>query len=179
MGSRGHQLSAIMITPGHLTLRLIICALSLLPAPAMARESLGVFGSWGAFRDTDIPRCHAIAIAEPSTSRRDFEPTASIGTWPRAAARNQLHLRLSRKTAPAARITLILGTQRFALVGSGGNAWAADRRMDAAITAAMRSAGKMIVSATDDRGNRFSNIYDLTGVATAMDAATMGCARLR
>jgi hypothetical protein len=151
--------------------------LALLPSPALARESLGIFGSWGAFRDKD--RCHAIAMAEPSTMRRDFEPTASIGTWPRQAVRNQLHIRLSRRTAPDTRITLILGAERFALTGGSGNAWAADKRMDAAITAAMRSAGKMIVSATDDRGNRFSNTYDLAGVATAMDAATMGCARVR
>jgi hypothetical protein len=151
--------------------------LALLPAPAMARESLGIFGSWGAFRDKD--RCHAIAMAEPSTMRRDFEPTASIGTWPRQALRNQLHIRLSRRTAPSSSITLILGAERFALTGGGGNAWATDKRMDAAITAAMRSAGQMIVSATDDRGNRFSNTFDLTGVATAMDAATIGCARMR
>lgn len=160
-------------------LRCLVLVLALLPAPALARESLGMFGSWGAFRDAATPRCHAIAMAEPSTLRRDFEPYASIGTWPRAAVRNQLHLRLSRRTAPSASITLILGEERFALTGSGGNAWAADRRMDAAITAAMRSAGRMIVSATDDRGNRFSNTYDLAGVATAMDAATMGCAKLR
>lgn len=158
-------------------LRWLILALALLPAPAMARESLGVFGTWGAFRDKD--RCHAIAMAEPSTMRRDFEPTASIGTWPRAAVRNQIHIRLSRRTAPGTKITLILGAERFALTGGGGNAWATDRRMDAAITAAMRSAGKMFVNATDDKGNRFSNTYDLTGVATAMDAATIGCARMR
>ena len=31
--------------------------------------------------------------------------------------------------------------------------------------------------ATDARGRRFSNTYSLAGAATAMDAATLACAR--
>jgi hypothetical protein len=40
----------------------------------------------------------------------------------------------------------------------------------------MRSAKQMVVRTRDDKGRRFSNTYDLTGAATAMDAATLGCA---
>jgi hypothetical protein len=50
--------------------------------------------------------------------------------------------------------------------------------MDAAILAAMRSAPQMTVSARDSRGRRFSDRYILEGAATALDAATVGCARL-
>ena len=65
------------------------------------------------------------------------------------------------------------------LVGGGGDAWAADQRMDAAIVAAMRSAGEMIVSAKGADGRGFTNTWALDGAATAMDAAAVGCARLR
>lgn len=51
--------------------------------------------------------------------------------------------------------------------------------MDAAIVAAMRSARSMNVSARDARGRRFADSYALDGGATAMDAATIGCARLK
>ena len=153
----------------------LACAL---PAPLAAKESLGVFDLWAAFRDPAEPRCYAIAMPRPSTLRRDYQPFASIGTWPRKGVRNQLHIRLSREVAPSGSITLILGRQRFALTGGGGDAWAADKAMDAAVVAAMRSAGSMIVSATDTRGMRFSNTFDLTGAATALDAAAVGCARL-
>ena len=147
-------------------------------APLAAKDSLGVFDSWAAFHDPLEPRCYAIAAPAPSTLRRDYQPYASIGTWPRKGVRNQLHIRLSREVGPARPITLVMGRQRFALTGGGGDAWAADKTMDAAIVAAMRSAGTMIVSATDARGTRFSNRYDLAGAATAMDAAAVGCARL-
>ena len=122
----------------------LLLALGLAP-PALARDSLGLFGAWAAFRDANEPRCYAIAMPEPSLKRRDFQPYASVGTWPRRGVRGQLHIRLSRKTAPTARLTLAIGGERFQLTGGGGNAWAADRRMDAAIVAAMRSAPRMTV----------------------------------
>jgi hypothetical protein len=74
---------------------------------------------------------------------------------------------------------LTIGDRKFALTGAGGNAWAKDRTMDAAIVAAMRSASRMTVRAKDSRGRNFSNTYDLDGSATAMDAATVGCARIK
>ena len=163
---------------------LSLCALAVaaaamaLPGGLAARDSLGIFGEWGAFRDPSIPRCFAIAKAAPSTQPRDFDPYASIGTWPKSKIRGQIHLRLSRSTAKNAPITLVMGGKSFTLTGSGGNAWAKDARMDAAIVAAMRSAGTMFVRSRDSKGRNFSNTYKLDGVATAMDAATVGCARL-
>lgn len=149
-----------------------------LAAPLAARDSLGMYGEWGAFRDPQVPRCYAIAKAQPSSSARDYQPYASVGSWPRRAIRGQVHLRLSRALAERPNIRLALGDQRFELTGGGGDAWARDRAMDAAIVAAMRSAGSMSVSATDMRGRRFTDRYRLEGVATALDAATIGCARV-
>lgn len=161
----------------------VLAALALIATPALARDSLGIFSGWGAFRDAGNsaggPRCYAIAMATPSTRSREYQPYAAVGTWPRKAVRNQLHFRLSRKLAPASRITLSIGRQRFALTGGGGDAWAADQPMDAAIIAAMRSASEMTVSARGADGRGFSNSWDLTGAATAMDAATIACSQLR
>ena len=155
----------------------LVAILAALAAPLAARDSLGVFGDWGAFSDPSVPRCYAIAAAE--NAGREQAPFASIGTWPRRNLRGQVHVRLSRITATAATISLSIGGQRFELTGAAGNAWARDRRMDAGIVAAMRSAGSMSVSARDRAGNRFTDRYSLDGAATAMDAATVGCARIR
>ena len=150
-----------------------------LPGAASARDSLGMFGTWGAFRDPAVPRCYAIAMADPSTVAREFQPYAAIGTWPRRGERGQMHLRLSRRLAKGASVTLHLGGQRFALVAGEADAWTQDRRMDAAVVAALRSAPSMYVSAHDARGRAFGNRYQLAGAATAMDAATVSCAQLR
>ena len=154
---------------------LVIVALA--ASPLAAKDSLGVFGEWGAFRDPQVPRCYAIAAAD--SEARDHAPFASIGTWPRRNVRGQFHVRLSRNLSATPRISLAIGAQRFALAGGGGDAWAKDRTMDAAIVAAMRSAGSMSVTATDNAGRRFTDRYSLEGAATAMDAATVGCARVR
>ncbi len=148
-------------------------------SPAAARESLGMFSTWGAFRDPAEPRCYAIAMAEPSTMHRDYQPYADLGIWPRKAIRGQIHFRLSRRLLPGARIVLTIGAQQFTLTGGGGDAWAADRLMDAAIIAAMRSAHSMTVASRDATNRGFSNTWPLAGAATAMDAAAIGCAGLR
>ena len=151
--------------------------LLLLASPLAAKDSLGVFSDWGAFRDPSVPRCYAIAKPTPSRLSRDNKPFATIATWPRRQIRGQVHFRLSRMLAENPSIQLRIGSQRYELTGGGGDAWAKDRRMDAAIVAAMRSAQSMTIRATDSRGRRFSNTYSLSGAATAMDAATLACAR--
>lgn len=156
---------------------LLGCALACAAGPALARDSLGIFGSWAAFRDPAVPRCYAIAMAQPSAYARTFQPYAAIGTWPRRGQRGQLHLRLSRRTAPHAQVILRVGAQRFVLVSGQADAWAADASTDAAVVAAMRSAPTMTVSSRDDRGRPFGNTYDLAGAATAMDTATLACAK--
>ena len=148
-----------------------------LAAPLAAKDSLGVFSDWGAFRDASVPRCYAIAVPAASQASREFEPFATIGTWPRRNLRGQVHFRLSRALADTANVVLLVGGKSFRLTGGGADAWAEDRTMDAAIVAAMRSATRMTIRATDNRGRRFSNTYSLVGAATAMDAATLACSR--
>lgn len=160
-------------------LRYLLPLLALIAAPALARDSLGMFGQWAAFRDPQTPRCYAIAMAAPSTRQRDFQPYATVAWWPRAQVRGQVHFRLSRKLAANAPIVLSIGGQKIALTGGGADAWASDKRGDAAVIAAMRSAREMTVSARGADGQSFSNTWSLEGAATAMDAATVGCASLR
>lgn len=157
---------------------LLAAFLSLPGSPAFARDSLGMYSNWGTFRDPGVPRCYAIAMATPSTRQHDYQPYAAVGTWPKRRVRNQFHLRLSREMASGSQIVLRIGGERFELTGGGGDAWAVDRKMNAAIIAAMRSASRMTVYARDKSGRRFSNRWQLAGAASAMDAASIGCARL-
>lgn len=154
-------------------LALLLAALPAPGAQAQARDSLGVYEEWGAFRDSEIPRCYAISAASNLTGGRSA--FVSVGTWPRRDVRGQVHFRLSRAVAPSTAITLRIGRQSFRLAGGGSDAWAQDARMDAAIVAAMRAAGAMSLSARDAGGRGFTDRYLLAGAATAMDAATVGC----
>jgi hypothetical protein len=156
-----------------------LAALAAFTSPALARESLGLYGGWGAFRDPLIPRCYAIAMAEPSAMQRDYQPYAAIGTWPKRGTRSQVHLRLSRRLALNAPVTLRVGSHRIVMTAGGGDAWPRSDIDNAAIVAAMRSAPSMTVNARDAKGRPFANTWTLPGAASAMDAALIGCARLR
>ncbi|MBD3774877.1 MAG: hypothetical protein IE921_15005 [Rhodobacteraceae bacterium] len=149
-----------------------------LAAPLAAKDSLGMFDNWGAFRDANVPRCYAIAKPRETRRAKDYDAYVDIATWPARGVRGQVHFRLSRKMAKGSQIRLAVGGERFVLTGGGGDGWAQDKRMDAGIVAAMRSAGSMSVSARDAAGRGFVDEYDLAGAATAMDAATVGCAKL-
>lgn len=147
-------------------------------APA-ARDVLGVFQRWGAFRDMEQGRC--FAIAQPLAGgwqASPWRPFAAIGYWPRQGLRGQVNVRLSHQLAPRTSATLSVGDQRFVLTGGGADVWAADRRADAAILAALRSGRTMSIAGRARAGGTFTDRYDLRGAATAIDAAALGCARL-
>ena len=154
----------------------IAFALLLIASAAQARDSLGVFEGWGAFRDAQPFRCYA--IAEPVRSgggkARAF---ASIAHWPSEAVRGQIHIRLSREKRSDAKITLSIDDRRITLVGGGADAWAANPRADAAIIAAIRSGRSMSIATVAATGGGFADTYALRGAATAIDAAALGCAR--
>jgi len=158
-------------------LALVFAAITTVVAPLAAKDSLGVFSGWAAFRDSEVPRCYAIAKPEPSDSENTTSPYASFGTWPESDIRNQLHIRLSQPTARNARITLRVGNRNFVLTGSEGNAWSRDAAMDAAVIAAIRAADQMTVRSIAENGRRFADRYALAGAATAIDAATLACSR--
>ena len=143
-------------------------------SPAEARDSLGVFETWGSFRDPGVPRCYAIARSERRGGPTGF---ATVGIWPRANVRGQVHFRLSRAVGAGARINLRIAGRTVPLVGGGADAWIPDQRGDAAVIAAMRSAERMTVRVSLPRHTgSFSDSYLLKGAATAMDATLVGCA---
>lgn len=150
---------------------------AIVAGPLFAKDSLGVFSTWAAFRDASVPRCYAIAEAETSQRQRDFQPYATIGTWPARRIRGQAHFRLSRALGENQRVTLRIGQASFVLVPGKADAWAKDTSMDRAIVAAIRNAQTMTIYATDARGRRFSDRYPLAGAASAIDAAAIACMR--
>lgn len=172
MGSLGDRISGGGIMKRYL---LATLALAGLASPLTAKEGLGIFGDWGAFRDPNIPRCYAIAQPASRAADATYRPYVTIGTWPLRKIRGQVHFRLSRKLSRGAVISLTIGRRNFALKGGGGDAWSRDAAMDAAIVAAMRSASSMRVRSRDEHGKGFSDTYRLTGAASALDAATVGC----
>lgn len=155
----------------------VLIGLLALPGVVAARDSLGIFEGWGAFRDPTAPRCYAIAEPVQRSERNAWRAFASIASWPRQNVRGQIHFRLSRQRGSQAPATLGIGDRRFTLAAGTADAWAPDRQTDAAIIAAIRSGTSMSIQTQDSKGRPFADVYALKGAATAIDAAALGCAR--
>ena len=164
------------MTAGRARIFWLLCALPLLSAAAPGRLALGIFSGWGAFRDTNPPRCYAIARPE-NRGAGQWKSFASVGIWPRQRIRGQVHFRLRLPRAPNSPIRLTFGDRSFALVAASVDAWAPGPRADAAIIAAMRGGSSMRIAWVSRDGRNRSDGYLLKGVATAIDAAALGCAR--
>lgn len=147
--------------------------------PALARDTLGIFGGWGAFRDDGLSgggtRCFAIARPSESNRKAQKPAFAAIGVWPDRGVRGRLYIRLGRERARNATVTMTLGGRRFRLAGGRATLYAADREMDRAIIAAMRSATSFSIETLARDGRPLVEAYDLKGAPTAIDAARVGC----
>lgn len=155
---------------------LLLIALAV-PAPAQAPESLGVFGTWGAFRGDGS--CYAIAAPHRAPEPEGWRPFVSVAHWPGRGIANQLHVRLSREKREGSAVLLRIDGRVFQLTGGGRDAWAPDARADDAIQDAMRAGIDLTVETRSVRGMPVRDHYRLRGAATAMDAAAIACARRR
>jgi len=155
----------------------VLSILLLLAAAPPGRVALGIFSGWGAFRDARPPRCYAIATPEGRRREGNYQSFASVAVWPQQKINGQVHIRLRVERAPHSPIRLVFGDRSFPLVAASVDAWAPDPRADAAIIAAMRGGTSMRVAWVSKDGRDRSDGYLLKGVATAIDAAALGCAR--
>jgi hypothetical protein len=143
-------------------------------SPAIARDSLGIYDGWGAFRDSAPRKCYAIGQPETGTASGAF---ATISWWPENAVKGQVHVRLSRSVKSADPVFLVAGGRRWRMTAGGRDAWSLSARHDAFIIARLRAAPSMVISGTAAKGGSFADRYALKGVASAMDAAALGCAK--
>lgn len=165
-----------LMTFRSISLAILIILLTMSPAFA-ARLSLGIFGNWGAFRDDEPKRCYAISQAAETNNGKQYVPYLTVSSWPDRGIKGQVHIRLSRQRGGNSAVTVVLSEKRYTLVASRTDAWAPDQRTDAAIIAAIRGARSLSIVGSDTGGNRFVDNYTLSGAASAIDAARLGCAR--
>jgi hypothetical protein len=154
----------------------IACFAMLCSAPLLAKDSLGVFQDWAAFRDTGTLRCYAISEPEEVISGAQRTGYLSIGFWPTRGVTYQVYVRLSRDRSANSGITLTAGGRRFRLKAAADGGWAVDRRMDLAIIAAMRSATALSIESVGRDGRTIVDAYALRGAPSAIDASALGCA---
>jgi hypothetical protein len=153
----------------------LVLALFSVATPLLAKDRLGVFQSWAAFRDPATPRCYAIAAPEEMVGTPLRKAYLSVGFWPKKGVAGQVFVSLSRERSANSSITLTAGGRRFRLIANEVGGWAVDRRMDQAIIAAIRSASALSIESIGRDGRSIVDAYSLRGAPSAVDAAALGC----
>jgi hypothetical protein len=166
----------ILSLPKGSTRTVLGVLLLILAAPVAAKDRLGVYQGWAAFRDAATPRCYAISAPEDTVGTPTRKGYLSIGFWPKRRVTHQIYVRLSRERSTNSGITLSAGGRRFRLKVDGNSGWATDRRMDIAIIAAMRSSTSLSVESIGRNGRSIVDAYSLRGAPSAIDSAALGCA---
>ena len=163
----------LLSTMGGIALPVLV----LIPVAAAGRDTLGAYHGWAAFHDPHPLRCYA--ISEPQPRKTGGQPYVDVAITPSRGTEPQLHVRLRRAHRPGSPVVLVIGGQRYRMMAKGSDVWAPDARSNAAIVARLRGDGRMRITARAVHGAWFTDAYALRGAATAIDAATIGCAARR
>lgn len=120
-------------------------------------------------------RCEA--RSRPLWFKRGTEPYAGFAFDRSGRPHGQFYIHLGRPARAEATVIATIGNQPFLLAGKGEWAWSTTAAQQQAILKAARYGQQMRVDSRDMRGRRIVDRYDLSGAATAIDAAAAACAR--
>jgi hypothetical protein len=141
--------------------------------PAMAKETIAVFGEWGAFRDKrGSTVCYVVSAPVTSSGKGRAVPQLVVSIWPR----QNIGVQVMAGTGTVAQSASIsIGGRSFKLSTRGEGGWLPDRDADNQALAALAASGTATVSGRSARGNRFNDSYALTGFSDAWAAAQKAC----
>jgi hypothetical protein len=149
---------------------LTLFALALVAAPpAHARDSLGLFGDWGAFRQRGS--CYATTASASDAQGRKAPAYLTVTLW--AGNRSpQVMIGLGTNAKSA---KMSAGGQGFTQSVRGDAAWMPDSRGDGLLIAALSMSSSATVSMISPRNNRLTDRYSLKGFNKAWQAVQRGC----
>jgi Invasion associated locus B (IalB) protein len=153
---------------------LLLLLTALFASPVSARESLGVFGDWGLFRDgRGGASCYIVSAPSASGNGKGRESSQLVvSRWPRQNVSAQVMAGAGTSIQSAA---LSTGGRNFKLAVRGDSGWMPDAQGDAQAVAALAASSRASVDGRTARGNRYSDNYSLTGFSEAYAAMQKMC----
>lgn len=150
---------------------LLFLTLMLVQTPAVAaRETIGIFGDWGAFKQRDS--CYATSAPVQSSGRRKGIVYLTVSLWPGQASAPQVMVAAGSDVSA---VNLRVAGQGFHPVPRGEQAWMPDSRGDQLLIAAMAAANTLSVDFTSRRGHNFTDRYSMNGFNAAWKATIAAC----
>ncbi len=149
-----------------------LLALAAAAAAAPSQKIAFAGGHWAALEFGG--RCEA--RSRPLWFMQGTEPYAGFAFDRSGRPHGQFYVHLGRAARAGASVIAAIGDQPFLLSGKGDWAWSANAAQQQAILNAARYGQQMRIDSRDSSGRRIVDRYDLSGAATAIDAAAAACA---
>jgi hypothetical protein len=119
-------------------------------------------------------RCEA--RSRPLWFKPDTKPFAGFAFGRSGVPHGQFYVRLGSPARVGATVVATIGDEPFLLAGKGEWAWSRNSAQQQAMLNAARYGQGMRIDSRDTGGRRIVDRYDLSGAATAIDAAAAACA---
>jgi len=152
-----------------------------LAGPAAAREVLGVFGDWTAFKDDDGKACYMASAPKSAKGNYTKRGDPYLMVLKRIGGRGpdevSVEAGYSYKADSQVTLTVVIGQsdKTFKMFTKGETAWAWSGEDDREISKAIRAGSKATVVGRSKRGTKTTDIYGLDGSTAAYEAITDAC----
>ncbi len=151
---------------------LALCFLAM-STPAFAKETIGVFGEWGTFRDTrGSTVCYVVSAPSASSGKGRAAPQLVVSIWPRQNIGAQV---MVGGGAPVKSMNARVNGASFTLSVRGESGWMPDAHGDLTMLSALAGASRVTIEGRTTRGTKFSDSYALTGFSEAWGSAQKAC----
>lgn len=162
-------------------LALALVALALAAPPAAAQtQALGRFGEWSAFVETQGGQKICYMGSAPQKAEGQYTARGKIyflvSHRPADKVTGEVSIEAGYPYQDGSEPTVVIdGKTTFKLFARGENAWNYDARADAAMVAAMKAGGQMVVRGRSARGTPTTDTYSLSGFTAAYNAISRAC----
>jgi len=148
-------------------------------AYAQDAKSLGSFGDWEAYWETDGGKPVCYIGSGPTKAKGKYKKRGEtyilITHRPAEKSIGVVSLKAGYTYQKASETDVFIGDNAFKLFTDAGHAFAYDQKTDKALTQAMVRGTKMVVKGTSSRGTKTTDTYSLKGFAAAYKAIGKAC----
>jgi invasion protein IalB len=139
----------------------------------------GAFGDWGAYVSHGSGKaktCYALARPKSRSGAAQGGGFIFIATRPAENVRGEISIMMGAPLKEGvAGGSAELGSETFALVAKGQNAWVKDTAEEKQLADAMRKGSKLVVKAPSAKGAMIVDTYSLNGLGQALDQVRKDC----
>lgn len=163
----------------RLSIVALAAAVSLAAPAGHAQEQLGSYKAWNAYTHVDGDNKICYIVSEPKESKpknvRRGDIYFMVTHRPAESVADEVYLNIGYPIKPGAPVDVKVGSQRFALVTEGGDAWTPDAQTDGKLVKSMIRGRNLVVSGTSQRGTKTTDTFSLLGFTAAHKAITSAC----